>query len=1021
MTSLSASLPVRKVLIVLGQSNSTAIAPAKTFEDQNYRIALRNPKVEARARYYHEGTTRDEIVLPDSEFGDFQTLNYRDKGALSVRYLTFFNPISTCYDKSDAANPIAVPTYPGTLQVTEVVNANTFKTELVWQADPVHTQGSGGSQTTHSHVPLTRLRTGQVYTMKTDPSPGSEVEVTQSFDPPLVVGERFSYPLTESESQVAGNHDTLALYNQFGGFHDPGGVIEAATSTMRAPSTTVGGFSVSVWDADLRTDNVVTCTEHALHVGRRFQFVEANTNLNPDSNNAPRGSYMPGGYSGGTSTPTVDFGVDYYIVRIDDDDPTKAHFSDAPDGEPIAFTAPSGNEPEAEDIRIAFLPDGRDSTLEGMQVRCLTGANAGEVRPLGKVVYVPAENNNPARWDCKVAEDFTNHVGQNDTFEFTPPDAPDGTAVPFDKWAYFLPVCQFFGREQGLQAQLPVKVLNGALVNQAYSGSAWGIPADPDTGAFINTVYVGCPVRFYQRVWNDFGATGSSTGPSSPNFSTELTVGQTYYVVSVGVGGSFQISDTYDGPPKTLSETDEFYMDWAETFLQKDNPAPPGFNYSNQENTPEPFQPYRGGSHATTPLEGQPTIAYHWGLAQRLAERIGESVYVIDFSVGLSSLAESVVLRQDRPEGYGWHDPGSMQHWGAGPASLRARWLRHLDAAEIAAAREGVKLEVIGVVFAQGESDADSMALAERYYTNIDGFKSFVRETLKDRGWWAKEVHEIPFLQPKLSTKTPVNADEIKTVNAAIVQAADEDPFSKTWSTDSYVQFDQIHYDGAGMDKLAQTAFTYMDGYMNALDIPLRICQLALALAGERSGITSVYPSDGSVEADLCAQFYPEARDRIFEAHAWDFLVREAALVETTNEREDWKYAFQVPRAASGVLGLGEDIMSAFDNKAVKIKFSIELNSASERVLYANQPAPLTVRYKARTADPRHFSTTCIQAIAHMVASMIVRTTMKGEEGVKVGEALEQRAMQTFKQAASIDANQTRDSSQSQTLGWRRR
>ena len=222
------------------------------------------------------------------------------------------------------------------------------------------------------------------------------------------------------------------------------------------------------------------------------------------------------------------------------------------------------------------------------------------------------------------------------------------------------------------------------------------------------------------------------------------------------------------------------------------------------------------------------------------------------------------------------------------------------------------------------------------------------------------------------------------------------------------------------MDLMAQDAFTRLDGYVSALDIPLRICKLALSLVGERSTITSVFPSDGSAEADLCAQFYPEARDRILEAHAWDFLVRQTSLVAATTERKDWTYAYEVPANASGILGLGEDIVSSFDTRAVKIKFSVELDSQSQRVLYANQPAPLAVRYKAKVVDPRHFSATCIQAIAYLMASMIMRTVLKSEEGLKTGEAMEQRALLMFKAAASNDANQTRDRSQSQQLGWRR-
>jgi hypothetical protein len=1008
----SSSLPVRKVLITLGEGNSTAVADAKTFEDANPRTSLRNPKAEPFARYVTESSgSRDEIDLGAS-FGDVRYANYRDQGAMSVRYLTFYNPVSTRFDPSFpkvgasgalADGPIQSATFPGTCQVTRVDSATQFATDLIW-AHPL---------TGHTRT-VTRLRTGDEHQLTEpldEPAGGTDAAgfvtliSTTSFDPPLEVGERFTYPLVGDEDSAAGaytdvdapamtdkNH--VRLEAQFGGYCDAGGTLDPDNAGWGTAYGAAGSDDkiTTRTNAATLTANYVEFNFRRLRVGQRVR-------LSGFTGTGGGGSDLH--VNQPSASTDVASTTDFYVVRV-----TQGTASNKPRA--YLSTTPNGAEATFSDIgnsgvcQLRFIPRAAENAMAGLQIRCLTGANAGLTRSLSHAIPTIPSGTHPFTtrlWRLFVTEDWTNVPQADDTYTILPPPAADNTAVPFDKWAYFLPACQFFGREAGLPS--PLKI----------TWDTTNVQWDSVSPSPAISIYAGCPVRLYEIA----GVT--SVG--------QAYIDKTYYAVQVKDNGSFGLSETYDGAPVNFGgSTVSALLSWEETFTRKHNPAPPGFNYSNLQSAPVAYQPFRGGSVHATPLAGQPKIAYHWGLAQRMAERLGEPLYVIDLSLSDTSLAESTVPTAAQSGGRGWHDPSSMTHWAAGPTALRDRWVRHLDAAAIAAAREGVQLEVIGVVFVQGESDAATQELADRYYANLVGFKEFVRKTLKDLGWWSKEAHELPFLQPEVYPRLQAGAAlaPFTTVSAAIKRAADEDPFSKSWSTSKYtLGSDGKHYTGAGMDLMAQDAFTRLDGYVNALDVPLRICKLALSLAGEKSAITKVFPSDGSAEADLCAQFYPEARDRILEAHAWDFLVRHASLTEAaTNERTDWKYAYDLPPNASGILGLGEDITSAFDSRAVKIKFSVELDSQSQRVLYANQPTPLTVRYKAKTVDARHFSATCVQAIAYLLASMIMRTVMKSEEGIKAGEAMEQRAFQMFKTAASNDSNQTRDRSQSQKIGWRR-
>lgn len=966
MTATSIPLPIRNAVLNLSQSNGTIVADAKGFEDANPQIAIRSPDAVANGVRFNQGSSAETITMPDPEFGDHMVINYKGKGSPSVRYLTFFNPTSLCYERTGST--VAMTTYPGEVEVSQIVDSSTFYTKMVWQTDPT------------GKVTLTRKRTGKSYAITAAAFiPGVQLQVAESFDPPLEVGERFTHTLAAA---VGTANNQVRFYNQYGGRHDLGGTFEATLDLVAAnyPKLT-DGYVMSCWEAEFPGGGV-RITEHPCYLGRRVRF-----------NN--RTGSMPAELTAAT---------DYYIVRLDSTDPRLCYVSATPEGAEINVSTVVGN------YQVYYYPDGRDSTMAGLNLRCLTGANAGEVRAMGAITSNVADT----EWTINMEESFTSPIAQDDTFEIEAPDV-SGAPVPFDKWAYFLPMCQLNGREQGLPAKSPVTITTGA--------GTTSFVAEDANFAFVGAVpfYDGCPVRIYPKVFNDNAGT-----PSSQTFPTGLVAGQTYYVINSNSStGEFELSATYDGVAIDLTGTtgQVHWICFSETSQHLDNPAPPGFNYNNQKCVPDTYNPYRGASQALTPSQAQPKIAYHWGWAQRLAERLGEDVYVVDLAVGGSTLSE-VTAPPSSGYSLGWFDQSAHTHWAPGLTSLRARFLAVLDAAELAAAREGVRLKFKGVCFPQGESDAVTLDRANRYQALLDGFKAFVRAELKRRELWDGEEDQLPFLQPRIRTSTTGSWPYSAQVNAAIDALAKADPWGRTWNTDAYTLIDNVHYDGASMDLLAKSAasnlFDFLDGDGGNV---LRICKLALRQAGESSAVSSVFPPDaGSKEAELCNAFYPEAREHMLDRHAWDFVVRNELLVEAaTNERpHDWNHAYELPLNFRGMIGLGEDEMSAFDSRAIKIKHSIEMTSAGRRVLYANHAPDLYARYKTKLVDPAMFDAAFVNSCAAYMAAMIIRTTMKGEEGIKAGDAMERRAYGLFRSAASVDANHTRDSSQTQQGGWRR-
>ena len=624
MTTADIPSPVRRVLFSFGQSNATTVAKAKGFEDANPQIALRNPaSVIASAVRFSQGGVDDRIELPDPEFGPYRSISYRGVGQTNVRYLTFFNPVSTCIETADAQT--YTTTYPGEVEVSSVVNARTFKTKLPWQVDPT------------GKVALTRKLTGVVHTIASITAvPGTEITAGENFDPPLQARERFTYTLAAAQNSV--NTSTVTFYNQFGGNYDGGGLLEATFDGAIGdyPNTTINTYNVSTWEVTFTADgaNAGKCfsREHGVYPGRKVRFVARSGTLPTDA----------------LTTLALSPSQDYYVTRLatPTDAAPETHYqfyiSSTPGGPEIPFSAVS-----AVDAVFAMMPDGRGSCMYGMNLRCLTGANVGQVRALSTVTH------SGGLWTCNVQTPFANTPQLDDTFSIEPPDV-NGVAVPWAQWAYFLPLCQFNGQEKGLPAKVPLTITPQGV----------GLPAvflANDAGAAITAAapfYDGCPVRLYRKVYSDFA--GTLSGETWP---AALSEGKTYYVVgSDETTGQFNLASTYDGA--AIEMTGAASLHWiqmAETWVDKSNPAPPGFNHENMRCVPVRVQPYAGPTVAITPAS--PRVAYHCGAAQRLAEALGETIYVVDLSAGATTLSQTVITPAGISEGVGWHDPNEMTHW----------------------------------------------------------------------------------------------------------------------------------------------------------------------------------------------------------------------------------------------------------------------------------------------------------------------------------------------------------------------
>lgn len=213
---------------------------------------------------------------------------------------------------------------------------------------------------------------------------------------------------------------------------------------------------------------------------------------------------------------------------------------------------------------------------------------------------------------------------------------------------------------------------------------------------------------------------------------------------------------------------------------------------------------------------------------------------------------------------------------------------------------------------------------------------------------------------------------------------------------------------------------------MNTADI----CNLALSHIGQVANIQSINPPDASIEAQLCAQFYPMARRMAIESGCWGFSVRRTALdLLEDNPSSTWMYAYSLPAGMINAISvLASDAVDDYviswpvndgylwpqgyvpvttGGQYTPQPFQIETNAAGQDILYTNQQDAV-LRYTVDVTDATRYTPTFIVALSHLIASYLAGPLIKGTDGVQVGSAQLAMYKQKAAEAEASDANQRR-------------
>lgn len=176
------------------------------------------------------------------------------------------------------------------------------------------------------------------------------------------------------------------------------------------------------------------------------------------------------------------------------------------------------------------------------------------------------------------------------------------------------------------------------------------------------------------------------------------------------------------------------------------------------------------------------------------------------------------------------------------------------------------------------------------------------------------------------------------------------------------------------------------------------IANIALSHIGADAVVTSLSPTDGSVESGHCARFLPIARQAAIATANWNFARTRVLLAELTNDSGAWLFKYQVPSdclRARKILALNDPDTPERNGE----KFVLEGTA-----IYTDRPEA-TLIYTRDITDTTKYPPDFVSALGLMLAGYVAGPLIKGVEGTRISKALMDSAMDALRTAAAQDGN----------------
>lgn len=548
--------------------------------------------------------------------------------------------------------------------------------------------------------------------------------------------------------------------------------------------------------------------------------------------------------------------------------------------------------------------------------------------------------------------------------------------------------------------------------------------------------------------------TENATGDKKVSWGSIASSALSAFTVSAWLG---------DGTPDTTAgDTIDRYEAWIPHYWDSPHARFPGYGFRYPSNESTPIAAVRNRTRHLTGWQWNfnrfgALPSTFWSLANGLGKRVN----VIPLAVSASSIMITQTLFGGTT--CGWWSPEVRCDWhpqtANGLATRMARLISTIASKANAADGNTKPLRILGIVGFQGEAEAISVFGREQYKNLLPMFYGWLRTVIQASGLsYYDSADEIPIVHPILPTSpweiavaAGGGGDTDGQVNSAIRNFAAKVPFVGTFDTNDSPQKsgEEIHFNGAGEAINGQLAAAEMlklvDSYAST-DIDLShpivasICNVALTYVGEPARITNL-ATDQSIQGQRCQRFFASAVELLLLRCSWSFATRRGPLESVDDtQTSEWSCAYGYPDTAIRVFSVlpeqagddysvslnagtltrnAEGLVRAHDPVAsgyTPQKFTVEQDDDGHRVIYTNVENAVG-RWNVRVTDVTQFSSAFKHALSLQIGSLLSGVTMAGEEGIKVGRALE-LAMERYLGEAKVQDAIQHDVKPAQAVSW---
>lgn len=151
------------------------------------------------------------------------------------------------------------------------------------------------------------------------------------------------------------------------------------------------------------------------------------------------------------------------------------------------------------------------------------------------------------------------------------------------------------------------------------------------------------------------------------------------------------------------------------------------------------------------------------------------------------------------------------------------------------------------------------------------------------------------------------------------------------------------------------------------------ICNLSLSRLGDEANISSIDPPDQSVQANLCAIFYPIALEAML-GRGWSFNTKRYIPPFLTSDTEEYEFCYALP---SDYISIIKATAGTYDVE----NFSLEYHSSGVRCLYSDAEN-IELVYAASITNPGFFPPLFIDPLSILLSHYLAGPLLKGDIGV---------------------------------------